>query len=175
MDREAWHAAVHGIRKSQTRLNDWTEGIGKTFVIFSQLGHWPWHFSNIKRYDLQWSDQSDTLNILSLGSYETFIKHSGKLIFKSGTHFLCLFLQVLKKMSTLIGTLYFFHLFQNYLLKAVRKIPNMFLNQPPSLYTVDNPLFWDSSFFFPQTLSYRILLLCFPCPHHASFSLPVTH
>ena len=25
MDREAWHAAVHGITKSQTRLSDWTE------------------------------------------------------------------------------------------------------------------------------------------------------
>ena len=25
MDREAWHAAVHGVTKSQTRLNDWTE------------------------------------------------------------------------------------------------------------------------------------------------------
>ena len=25
MDREAWHAAVHGVSKSQTRLNDWTE------------------------------------------------------------------------------------------------------------------------------------------------------
>ena len=25
MDREAWHAAVHGVRKSWTRLNDWTE------------------------------------------------------------------------------------------------------------------------------------------------------
>ena len=25
MDREAWHAAVHGLAKSRTRLSDWTE------------------------------------------------------------------------------------------------------------------------------------------------------
>ena len=25
MDREAWHAAVHGVTKSWTRLSDWTE------------------------------------------------------------------------------------------------------------------------------------------------------
>ena len=25
MDREAWHAAIHGVAKSQARLNDWTE------------------------------------------------------------------------------------------------------------------------------------------------------
>ena len=25
MDRKAWHAAVHGLAKSQTRLSDWTE------------------------------------------------------------------------------------------------------------------------------------------------------
>ena len=25
MDREAWHAAIHGVRKSQTRLSNWTE------------------------------------------------------------------------------------------------------------------------------------------------------
>ena len=24
MEREAWHAAVHGVPKSQTRLSDWT-------------------------------------------------------------------------------------------------------------------------------------------------------
>ena len=28
MDREAWHAAVHGVTNNQTRLSDWTELIG---------------------------------------------------------------------------------------------------------------------------------------------------
>ena len=28
MDREAWHAAVHGATKSQTRLSDWTQLTG---------------------------------------------------------------------------------------------------------------------------------------------------
>ena len=32
MDREAWHAAVHGITKSQTQLRDWTELIN-TWIL----------------------------------------------------------------------------------------------------------------------------------------------
>ena len=30
MDREAWHAAVHGVTKSQTRLSDWTDWLTVT-------------------------------------------------------------------------------------------------------------------------------------------------
>ena len=25
MDREAWHAVIHGVAKNQTQLSDWTE------------------------------------------------------------------------------------------------------------------------------------------------------
>ena len=25
MDREAWHAVIHGVTKSQTRLSDWSD------------------------------------------------------------------------------------------------------------------------------------------------------
>ena len=35
MDREAWHAVVHGVTKSQTRLSDWTEHIYLYVYSFS--------------------------------------------------------------------------------------------------------------------------------------------
>ena len=35
MDREAWHAAVHGVAKSQTRLSDWTNWL--TFSLSFSL------------------------------------------------------------------------------------------------------------------------------------------
>ena len=38
MDREAWHAAIHGVAKSQTRLSDWTE-LWLVIKILSRLTH----------------------------------------------------------------------------------------------------------------------------------------
>ena len=40
MDREAWHAVVHGVAMSQTRLSDWTELI-PNIAILSSLGSSP--------------------------------------------------------------------------------------------------------------------------------------
>ena len=37
VDREAWHAAVHGVAKSQIRLSDWTELIYRNSHISIQL------------------------------------------------------------------------------------------------------------------------------------------
>ena len=44
MDREAWHAAIHGVAKSQTRLSDWnelnwTDGFSSSPVWMWELGH----------------------------------------------------------------------------------------------------------------------------------------
>ena len=36
IDREAWHAAVHGVTKSRTRLSDWTE-LFSWYVDFNYL------------------------------------------------------------------------------------------------------------------------------------------
>ena len=34
-DKEAWHAAIHGVTKRQTQLSDWT-----AIILFYKWGHW---------------------------------------------------------------------------------------------------------------------------------------
>ena len=53
MDREAWHAAIHGVTKSRTWLSDWTELKCQSRILFLSLfkiqinwfsPFWPFHY-----------------------------------------------------------------------------------------------------------------------------------
>ena len=47
MDREAWHATIHGVAKSQTLLNDWTE-LNWTELIYTHTNtHTDTHISTL--------------------------------------------------------------------------------------------------------------------------------
>ena len=56
MDREAWHAAVHGITKSQTWPSDWTElnwtleSFNKTKKQVTETLHHLFRLANLRRY-----------------------------------------------------------------------------------------------------------------------------
>ena len=43
MDRKAWHAAIHGVAKSQTRLSDWTELNWDPLDSFRNIFLHNWH------------------------------------------------------------------------------------------------------------------------------------
>ena len=51
MDREAWHAAVHGVAKSRTRLSDWTKQNRTVGWKLSPKSFIVWHSS----YWIHWS------------------------------------------------------------------------------------------------------------------------
>ena len=46
-DREAWHAAVHGVTKSQTQLSDWTTTNREESKSCLRVNHWERTFGNI--------------------------------------------------------------------------------------------------------------------------------
>ena len=71
MDREAWHAAIHGVAKSQTRLNNWTklnwtepwvnslQGILHMLFFSLKIGTCPSISANKGCHDHQWLQPSN--------------------------------------------------------------------------------------------------------------------
>ena len=51
MDREAWHAAIHGVAKSRTRLSNWTELNDLLLAVYFifRLGKWCQRKSKLER------------------------------------------------------------------------------------------------------------------------------
>ena len=50
MDREAWHAAIHGVAKSRTQLSDWTELNWQRYKVawwLSGIGERRWRIGSI--------------------------------------------------------------------------------------------------------------------------------
>ena len=50
MDREAWHAAVHGVAKSQTQLSNWTE-LNWTSIYDKKHSQWSRYRGNILQHN----------------------------------------------------------------------------------------------------------------------------
>ena len=59
MDREAWHAAIHGVAKSQTRLSDWSD------LIWSDLVWWQFRYQK-EIWKGKWGDGSSNYKELSI-------------------------------------------------------------------------------------------------------------
>ena len=54
MDREAWHAAIHGVAKSQTWLSNWTELNWTTCHIQEYMYHMAFKYTCIEPWALKY-------------------------------------------------------------------------------------------------------------------------
>ena len=101
MDREAWHAAIHGVAKSRTQLSDWTElFILRILTAVSLIiAKTPKYLSRIKWIDKLWyihnTEYSSEINmnkVLVILTTETKQKIlSERIQTQKSTHYLILF------------------------------------------------------------------------------------
>ena len=54
MDREAWHAAIHGVTKSRARLSHWTELNWTDFTVWKIARYFPCCFFSVQFSSVQW-------------------------------------------------------------------------------------------------------------------------
>ena len=63
IDREAWHAAVCGVTKSQTRLSDWTE------LMSCELSYRYWNPHQVEKLTTWWQDCSQDISSHDSGKW----------------------------------------------------------------------------------------------------------
>ena len=68
MDREAWHAAIHGVAKSRTQLSNWTE-LNWLIRIKSKL----FKNLNITPETTQFLEENMGVNLLDMGLGDNFL------------------------------------------------------------------------------------------------------
>ena len=56
MDREAWHAAIHGVTKSQTWLRDWSDLWFQVINVLTMAPYFPEYLYK-NTYRMQWVSQ----------------------------------------------------------------------------------------------------------------------
>ena len=78
-DREAWHAVVHGVTKSQTQLCNWTANLNSVSILYNIIKHFPtavllccilpleslvhcWIILHLWFMDIIWSEQISSVN-----------------------------------------------------------------------------------------------------------------
>ena len=74
MDREAWHAAVHGVAKSWTRLSDWTEALYRKSQQTSDLSTWG-PYPQDKTHKIHVFD-FNICTFFTLGKFNDMAKHA---------------------------------------------------------------------------------------------------
>ena len=77
MDREAWHAAIHGVAKSQTQLSNWTELIHFWSQIWTLARHW---LIECRLYSLCFTPSSWASKVALACFYRRVDKSSRKLL-----------------------------------------------------------------------------------------------
>ena len=71
MDREAWHAAVHGVTKSWTQLSDWTEPLLYNSEVILSVGNLEedtsfFNFNDAKCLPVIWPGKSGLLTVAAV-------------------------------------------------------------------------------------------------------------
>ena len=71
MDREAWHATVHGFAKSQTWLSDWTE------LNWIKITH-----SSVLTWKIPWLEERDRLQFMEFRVRHNWMtEHAGHILY----------------------------------------------------------------------------------------------